>query len=57
MEYIIQNGSITSAECAKKFSIDQSTARRHLSNLEKMGLVEKWGKSTATRYVLFGAEH
>lgn len=57
IDYIIQNGSITSAECAKKFSIDQSTARRHLSNLEKMGLVEKRGKSTATRYVLFGAEH
>ena len=52
VEYIVHNGRITSAEYAKLFKVDKSSARRNFKKLEELGILKKRGSARATYYTL-----
>lgn len=46
------NGSVTSSELARLASVSPATARRHLNDLVRMGVLEKTGSTRAAAYHL-----
>ncbi len=49
-EWLASKGNATSSEYAAKLGVDDRTARRHLNQFLKLGLVRKTGASTSTEY-------
>ena len=49
-EWFASKGSATSSEYAAMMGVDDRTARRHLNQFLKLGLVRKTGASTSTEY-------
>ena len=51
-EWLASKGRARSSEYAARLGVDDRTARRHLNQFSKLGLVRKTGASTATEYRL-----
>lgn len=51
LNYLQEHKVITSQEYAKRFGINDRTARRDLEKLAGIGYVEKYGKTKATQYL------
>lgn len=49
-DYIRLRDSVSRKEYQERFSLSERTANRQLMNLVNAGLIEKSGKSTATKY-------
>jgi ATP-dependent DNA helicase RecG len=49
-EWLATRGSANSSEYASKMELDARTARRHLNQFLKLGLVQKTGTGPSTRY-------
>lgn len=52
VEYLLKAKEIATKDCAERFNIGVSTARRHLGILRNFGIVELEGTGPRTRYVL-----
>lgn len=52
--YVLENGSVTSGWCRKKFNVAYQTVYRDLKELMDAGLLKQEGSGRSTRYVMGG---
>ena len=50
VEYIFKEGRITSQECANKFKISKSTAKRELRIIQRLDIIERKGSGSSIYY-------
>lgn len=53
--YVLENGSVTSGWCRKKFNVAYQTVYRDLKELMDAGLLKQEGSGRSTRYVMGGS--
>lgn len=52
INYVLENGGVTSGWCRERFSVAYQTVYRDLNGLKDLGILKQEGAGRSTRYVM-----